>query len=169
MLGDSELWQMLADQIKAGKIRHLGMSIRGNNFSAESTRLAPRLNVEVIQVVYNRLDRKPENAILPASLEQDLGVLARVPLASGYLSGKYKPGTIFNDENDVRTHQNPDEVQNRLRQVEEIRRKELPRGVNMAPWALAWCLRHTAVTCVIPGMKNLEQLESNASASDLVA
>jgi aryl-alcohol dehydrogenase-like predicted oxidoreductase len=160
---------MLADQVKAGKIRHLGMSIRGNNFSAESTHLAPRLGVEVIQVVYNRLDRKPEDAVLPAGLEHDLGVLARVPLASGFLTGKYQPGTLFKDENDVRTHQNPEEVQNRLRQVEEIRRKELPSGVNMAAWALAWCLRHPAVTCVIPGTKSLEQLASNASASDLVA
>jgi aryl-alcohol dehydrogenase-like predicted oxidoreductase len=169
MLGDQELWQMLADLVKAGKIRHVGMSIRGNNFSAETTHLAPGLNVEVIQVVYNRLDRKPENAILPACLEHDLGVLARVPLASGFLSGKYKPGTHFQDENDVRTHQNPEEVQHKLRQVEEIRRKELPRGVNMAAWALAWCLRNPAITCVIPGMKNVEQVNFNASAADLVA
>jgi aryl-alcohol dehydrogenase-like predicted oxidoreductase len=94
-------------------------------------------------------------------------VLARVPLASGLLSGKYKPGVQFTDRDDVRSLHNKDEVQKNLRLVREIQQTEVPEGVAMAPWALAWCLQHPAVTCVIPGCKTVEQVDSNASAADL--
>jgi aryl-alcohol dehydrogenase-like predicted oxidoreductase len=94
-------------------------------------------------------------------------VLARIPLASGFLSGKYKPGTEFTKQNDVRSLHNKEEVQKRLRLVQEIQQTEVPEGLAMAPWALAWCLQHSAVTCVIPGCKTLEQVETNASAADL--
>ncbi len=59
------------------------------------------------------------------------------------------------------------DVQKRLKQVQQIRQTEVPAGVAMAPWALAWCLQHPAVTCVIPGCKTVEQVELNASAADL--
>lgn len=84
--------------------------------------------------------------------KQNLGVLARVPLASGYLSGKYKPGAEF-QQNDVRNNHDAGQRDEKLRLVEEIRRNELPEGVPMAKWALAWCLQHPAVTSVIPGCK----------------
>jgi aryl-alcohol dehydrogenase-like predicted oxidoreductase len=168
-LDNQELWQMLADQVKAGKIRHLGISIRGTNLSAEPVLQAPRLGVEAIQVIYNRLERNPEAAVFPACLERGLGVLARVPLASGYLSGKYKPGTRFDDPNDARHQQDPQDVENKLRQVAEIQRSELPAGIPLAAWALAWCLRHPAVTSVIPGSKNVAQLLTNASAAEWVS
>jgi myo-inositol catabolism protein IolS len=167
-LDNPELWQMLADQVQAGKIRHLGISIRGTDLGVAPVLRAPELNVQAIQVVYNRLERNPEAAVFPACLERDLGVLARVPLASGFLSGKYKPGTRFSDSNDARHLQDPQDVENKLRQVEAIQRGELPAGVSLAAWALAWCLRHPAVTSVIPGSKNVAQLEMNASAVDLV-
>jgi aryl-alcohol dehydrogenase-like predicted oxidoreductase len=51
--------------------------------------------------------------------------------------------------------------------VEAIKQREVPAGVAMAPWAIAWCLQHPAVTCVIPGCKSVEQVESNASAAEL--
>ena len=61
----------------------------------------------------------------------------------------------------------PQRVQEMLQEVEEIKRTEVPTGVPMAAWALAWCLQHPAVTCVIPGCKSVEQVELNASAADL--
>jgi myo-inositol catabolism protein IolS len=166
VLDDDELWGMLHKQVEAGKIRHLGISI-GDNLSADATSQATRLHVDVIQVVYNRLDRNPEEAVLPSCIEQDLGVLARVPLASGFLSGKYRPGTAFTDDSDVRSRHNPDEVQRKLHEVASIRQQEVPKGIDMAQWALAWCLQHPGVTSVIPGMKSVEQVEKNAAASDL--
>lgn len=165
-LADDALWAMLKDQVSAGKIRHLGISI-SNNQSAEATAQATRLNVDVIQVVYNRLDRNPEAAVLSACIEQDLGVLARVPLASGFLSGKYQPGTTFTDESDVRSRHNVEEVQHKLQEVAAIKANEVPPGVDMAQWALAWCLQHPGVTTVIPGMKNVGQVEKNAAAAAL--
>ena len=162
---NEELWTMLNDQVQAGKVRHLGVSI-GSNDNLHQTARASEVGAGAIQVVYNRLERTPEERVFPACTEQNLGVLARVPLASGFLSGKYKPGDTFTEEDDVRSRRERDEVQRKLEEVARIR-EELPAGVDMAPWALAWCLQHAAVTCVIPGCKNVEQVESNARAADL--
>ncbi len=163
---NATLWEALAKQVQAGKIRHVGLSISPND-NIYQTERATQVGAEAIQVIYNRLDRVPEDRVLPSCQAQNLGVLARVPLASGFLSGKYKPGAKFTDENDVRSRREDAEIQERLRQVEEIRRSELPEGMPMAAWALAWCLKHPAVTCVIPGCKNVEQVESNAAAADV--
>jgi len=159
---NDELWTMLDKQVKAGKIRHLGISIAKND-NIHQTSSATRVGASVIQVVYNRLDREPEKAVFPSCMEQDLGVLARVPLASGFLSGKYKPGATFGPD-DVRHRQDPERVAERLREVERIRRDEVPAGMDMAQWALAWCLKHPAVTCVIPGCKSVQQVLDNAAA-----
>src|SRR5882672_8580783 len=121
----------------------------------------------MLQVLYNRLDRRPEETVFPIATRLDLGVLARVPLASGLLSGKYRPGAKFG-EGDVRREQKAEEIERKLREVERIAREEVPPGVPMAQWALAWCLKHPAVTAVIPGCKDVKQVESNAKAADLV-
>jgi myo-inositol catabolism protein IolS len=163
---NDKLWSMLDRQVQAGKIRHLGISISASNQGVHQTSAAPGVKAEVIQVVYNRLDRKPEESIFPLCIEHGLGVLARVPLASGYLSGKYKPDAVF-QPGDVRANHNEDTKQRQLQAVAEIAANEVPPGVNMAQWALAWCLRHSAVTSVIPGCKNVEQVVSNAKAADL--
>jgi len=164
---DDRLWTMLEAQVQAGKIRHLGISISDNR-NAASVANAPLFNVQTIQVVYNRLDRNPETVIFPACRAQDLGVLARVPLASGLLSGKYRPGATFTETDDVRSRRSPEEIQQQLAEVERIKAEEVPAGVEMAQWALAWCLRHPAVTAVIPGVKSAQQAQINAQAADLV-
>jgi aryl-alcohol dehydrogenase-like predicted oxidoreductase len=164
---NDELWTLLDKEVQAGKIRHLGISI-GSNDNLHQTAAATKVGAKVIQVVYNRLDRKPEERVFPSCVEQDLGVLARVPLASGYLSGKYKPGATF-AANDVRNNHDPVQTRRKLEEVERIRESELPAGVDMARWALAWCLKHPAVTSVIPGCKNPAQVEANAAAADLLS
>jgi aryl-alcohol dehydrogenase-like predicted oxidoreductase len=95
-----------------------------------------------------------------------LGVIAREPLANGYLSGKYRPGAWVTASDDWRSGHDPAEVQRKLELVDEIRRAEVPIGVATAPWAIAWCLQHPAVSCVVAGCKSVEQLESNAAAAD---
>jgi myo-inositol catabolism protein IolS len=162
---NDELWTMLDKQVEKGKIRNLGISLRSNEESYQTDR-ASGVNAGAIQVVYNRLDRKPEESIFPSSQNQNLGVLARVPLASGYLSGKYKPGATFSAD-DVRSKHDSEETAILLKQVEEIHKNEVPEGVPMATWALAWVLRHPAVTAVIPGCKTPEQVELNAKAAQL--
>ncbi len=163
---NEELWETLQKQKVKGKIRHLGLSISGNDniFQTES---AASFGAETIQVVYNRLDREPEEAVLPQCRKDNLGVFARVPLASGLLSGKYKPGHQFTGKN-VRASRADESTQTRLKEVEHIACTEVPEGVSMATWALAWCLNNKAVTAVIPGCKNPEQVSSNAAAADLL-
>ncbi len=160
------LWDAAADLVKQGKVKHLGISVK-NSGSMEQINSASAIGAEVIQIVYNRLDQNPEKEALPACLAQNLGVLARVPLASGFLSGKYKPGATF-AEGDVRSRHKTEEVNRRLAEVHRILAEEVPSGVDMAVWALAWCLRHPAVTSVIPGCKNPDQLRKNASAAELL-
>lgn len=156
------LWEMLAEQVKAGKVRHLGISVSppDNIFQVER---ATSVVAQAVQVVYNRLERKPEAAVLPSCQQQQLGVLARVPLASGYLTGKYKPGMQF-DKSDWRSTADPKRHEERLRESQRILETEVPQRTNMAQWALAWCLRHDAVACVIPGCKDVKQVESNAAS-----
>ncbi|CAM4262268.1 aldo/keto reductase [Paenibacillus phoenicis] len=162
---NDELWTLLDKQKQAGKILHLGTSI-GSNDNLHQTEASTKVGVEAIQVVYNRLDRVPENRVFPSCERQQLGVLARVPLASGYLSGKYKPGAVFS-ETDVRHRHDPESTRRKLEEVEEIRRNEVPEGVDMAQWALAWCLKNPVVSTVIPGCKNPAQVEANAAAAEL--
>jgi aryl-alcohol dehydrogenase-like predicted oxidoreductase len=161
-----ELWSTLQDQVKAGKVRHLGISI-GSNENIHQTSLASDVKAEAIQVVYNRLERQPEKEVFLSCMEQNLGVLARVPLASGFLSGKYKPGAKF-AANDVRSRWDSAKLDAYANEVEVIERDEVPQGTDMAAWALAWCLKHPAVTSVIPGCKDPAQVRANAAAVDQV-
>ncbi len=158
----------LGKAVDEGKVRHIGNSITGKTEThLDQVRASTDYNVTAIQCVYNRLDKRPEPDIFPSCIEQDVGVLARVPLASGYLSGKYKPGHRFGD-NEVRGKwHDPEDQRQKLEAVQKIMADELPAGVDMAHWALAWCLLHPAVTCVIPGCKNIDQVSSNAAAADL--
>jgi aryl-alcohol dehydrogenase-like predicted oxidoreductase len=164
---DQALWTMLAEQKRAGKIRHLGVSIlqKGSEFQA---REATKFGVEALQVFYNRLDRRAESMYFPHAERDRLGILARVPLASGLLSGKYKPDAAF-ATGDVRATFSAEKVKRDLIEVERLQKEEVPAGVPMAQWAMAWCLKNPAVTAIIPGCKNPEQVRANASAADLVA
>ena len=159
-----DVWRALADQVKAGKIRHLGVSVSSRGEVLGQVEGAPAYGIGAVQMVYNRLDTEPEEKLLPACRRLGLGVLARVPLASGFLSGKYRPGARF-PAGDVRASQDLRKAEARLENVDAIRRDELPPGADMAQWALRWCLRNPAVTAVIPGCKDAAQVERNAAAS----
>ncbi len=161
---NQELWAMLQAQQRAGKIRHLGVSILGKG-SEEQARDARSAGAEVLQVVYNRLDLRPEQWYFPHAERDNLGILARVPLASGLLSGKYKAGTVF-AAGEFRSTFDKEKLQRDLEEVERLRIAEVPDGVPMSQWALAWCLKNPAVSCVIPGCKSPEQVRTNAAAAD---
>jgi myo-inositol catabolism protein IolS len=166
----SGLKDLLELEVRAGKIRHIGISLKTDLCRSSDTfqvRKAPELNVQVMQILYNRLERTAESGILPLCRELDLGVITRVPLASGLLSGKYESGISFPD-NDVRAHRERSELEEMLREEERIRREELPEGMFLSSWALAWCLKHPAVSCVIPGCKSVQQVLQNAQAAELL-
>lgn len=164
---DEKLWNFLAGQKRVGKIRHLGISImqKGSELQA---REAAKYGIEALQVYYNRLDRRPEQMYFPHAEKDRLGILARVPLASGLLSGKYKPGATF-PANDVRSAIDAEKIKRDLAEVKRLQREEVPPGVPMAKWAMAWCLKNPVVSALIPGCKNSEQVKANASAAELVA
>jgi myo-inositol catabolism protein IolS len=162
---DEELWAALGEEVRKGTIRHLGVSLPGEE-PLQQVAAATRLGVEVAQVTYNRIDRSAEKEVLPACAELDLGVLVREPLANGFLSGKYRAGRIVTDPHDWRSQLGEAEIERRLKIVAEVERSELPSAVPMAQWAIAWCLRRSEVACVTPGAKSVEQLEANAGAAE---
>jgi len=167
---NQELWAMLVRQKQAGKIRHLGISVASSIPTEDQlyqVRRARDVGAECIQVVYNRMQRIPEAEVLPHCKGANLGVLARVPLASGFLSGKYGAGAVFGPD-DIRSKKDPDEIARLVREAESIRRNEVPADAPMATWALAWCLRSPAVTAAIPGCKDAAQVRQNATAADQI-
>jgi aryl-alcohol dehydrogenase-like predicted oxidoreductase len=171
---DEAVRDELAKLVAEGKVRFIGNSIGSAAITAEGhnvqAALSDKFNVSALQVIYNRLDRRPEEggagSVFTTARNQNLGILARVPLASGLLSGKYKPGAVFPD-GDVRAKWKDPNLDAKLEEVQQIARTEVPPGVDMAAWALAWCLKNPVVTSVIPGCKNAGQLEQNARASEL--
>jgi myo-inositol catabolism protein IolS len=163
---NDDLWAEMARQKQLGKVRHLGISIRGAGSDIQA-REALRVGAEALQVVYNRLDRRSEQAYFPHAQHDNLGVLARVPLASGFLSGKYGAGSSFLP-NDFRSTLGAARIERDLAEVDRLRKMEVPEGVPVARWALAWCLENPAVTSVIPGCKSPEQVHENSSAAELV-
>ena len=164
---DDGLRDFLEEARRSGMVRDLGVSIRGAG-SEVQTREAFGRGYGVLQVIYNRLDARAEAAVFPTARRYNLGILARVPLASGLLAGKHGPGAKFGPD-DYRSTLGPEEIARRVRLAGELAERELPLGVSRARWALAWCLRDPVVTAVIPGAKSPEQVAENASAADLLS
>ena len=163
---NESLWKTLREQQQAGKIRHLGVSILGKGSELQAGQ-ARTVGAEALQVIYSRLDRRPEKLYFPHAERDRLGILARVPLASGLLSGKYRPGAKFS-ANEVRGTFEAERLDRDLQEVDRIRQQEVPSGVPMAQWALAWCLRNPVVSAVIPGCKDAAQVKANAGAAALI-
>ncbi len=168
-IDNDELWTMLDKAKAAGKIRFTGLSLSpAINDNIFHTELAVKYGAEVIELLYNHLDRNPEDGTLYVCMDNHLGVLARVPLAQGYLSGNYKPGAVF-PANDVRNgYYDSATNKERLSRANLILSHEVPEGVSPADWSIAWSVAHPAVSACIPGFKNLKQLESGARAAELV-
>jgi aryl-alcohol dehydrogenase-like predicted oxidoreductase len=164
LFDNEELWTMLDKQVQAGKVRYLGNSIgRPNNkYQGNKSR---DFGISVIQITYNASKRIAEDSLLPIAEEQDLGVVVRTPLASGFLSGKYQPGHEFKGF-DVRAWRPLAGLDNEINAALEAL-KQKPADMEPTVWANAWCLRQPRVSTVIPGLKSLEQLELNALAGEI--
>lgn len=166
LFANQQLWRVLEDAKRAGKVRHLGISILGKGSELQA-REAAAVGAETLQVIYNRLDRRPEEMYFPHAQRDGLGVLARVPLASGLLSGKYQSGTVF-AAGDYRSTIEEAKLRGDLMEAQTIIANEVPSGTDPAQWALAWCLRNPAVSTVIPGCKSADQVRMNAAAVSLL-
>lgn len=158
------LWTMLGKQVEAGKVRYLGNSVPLPNAAFQLPR-STAFGIRVIQVPYNAVLTKAENIVLPEAEAQDLGVIARTPLASGFLSGKYLPGHQFaNDDNRA---WRPQVGLDRDINAALVALERRPAQMEPVAWANAWCLRQPRVATVIPGIKSVEQLKANALAGDI--
>lgn len=165
----TDLWAVLEKNVQEGKIRHIGNAIIASAINTDDMfqlEHAEEAKVEMMQVVYNRINRKAEEKALPFCQKHNIGAIARIPLARGHLSGKYNLNVTF-PQNDRRSFEDKEQTLRQLKFVEELKRTEVPKDTNMAQWALAWCLQNPAIAAVIPGCKNVEQVEINAKAAEL--
>ncbi|MGE5061298.1 MAG: aldo/keto reductase [Betaproteobacteria bacterium] len=160
------VWEVLERAKKAGKIRHYGVSI---NSMEEGTAAVKDGRAETIQVEYNLLAQEPAETFFPAAQQANIGVIARVPLKRGILTGKLKQSDEqrFQGE-DVRARSFKGEAfAQELAKAEQL--KFLAHGPvqSLGQAAIAFCIAHPAVSVVIPGARNAEQMRENASAADV--
>src|SRR5918997_891203 len=159
-------WQEAVERLKSeGKIRFFGVSINDHQ-PANAVKLIETGLVDTVQVIYNVFDQSPEDELLPACLEHDVGVIVRVPFDEGALTGAITPETAF-EEGDFRNHyfrgDRKEQVQERVRAIVT----EL--GVSedeIAEIALRYILSHPAVSTVIPGMRSVRNVERNTRVGD---
>jgi len=158
-----EAFEALETLKAQGKIRGYGVSVGP---AAHGPWVIRNTRADTIQVVYNLLDREPEDELLPLAHAQGVGIIARVPLASGFLTGKF-PADVTFPANDHRARTYPPEKARRLTgQVARLGFLAEGRPKTLAQAALQYCLSHPAVSAVIPGAKTPEQARANAAASD---
>ena len=165
---NDDLWRVLGDAKSAGKIRHFGLSIRNAAVlenDLHQIEMAKARGITTLQMVYNRLFPDAADKALPFAQKQGLGVIGRIPLAKGYLAGTYGESINF-AESDHRSQTDVARHRDLVRSVQRFS-SEIPHGVTMAQWALAWALKHPAITAVIPGARNAEQVRSNAAAAEI--
>jgi aryl-alcohol dehydrogenase-like predicted oxidoreductase len=171
-----ETFGVLDDLVRAGKLRHYGVSVERVE---EGLKALEYPNVQSIQVIYNIFRQRPAEQLFKECIRRNVGVLARVPLASGLLTGKLARKQQF-EADDHRTFNRHGEAFDRgetfsgvdydvaLDAVDALR-PLVPPGVTLAQWALRWILMEEAVTCAIPGVRRAAQVEDNLAASELAA
>ena len=169
-----EIFGILDDLVQAGKIRYYGVSVAKID---EALKAIEFPNVQTVQIIFNCFRQRPADQFFARAQQKQVGILARVPLASGLLTGKFHRDSTFapdDHRNFNRQGQAFDmgetfsgvDYNLGLEAVEEMR-SLLPAGVSMSQFALRWILMFDAVTCAIPGGKRPDQVADNCMASDL--
>ncbi len=171
---NDEVYGTLDDLVAEGKLRFYGVSVERVD---EALRAIQRPNVQSVQIIFNAFRRKPADELFPVARERKVGIIARVPLASGLLTGKLRPDSQFAAD-DHRSFNRHGEAFDRgetfsgvdyetgLQAVEELR-PLVPPGATLAQLALRWITMFDDVTCAIPGGKNPAQVAQNVAAADL--
>jgi aryl-alcohol dehydrogenase-like predicted oxidoreductase len=169
-----EVFGILDDLIATGKIRHYGVSVET---VAEAEKAVRYPRVQTIQIIFNMFRLKPAERFFADAKARQVGVIARVPLASGLLTGKFRKDSAFSD--DDHRHFNREgqafdkgetfsgvPYETALAAVEALR-PLVPAGVRLTQFALRWILMWDAVSCAIPGAKNAAQARENIGAAEL--
>jgi aryl-alcohol dehydrogenase-like predicted oxidoreductase len=169
-----EIFAALDDLVSAEAISSYGVSVARVE---EGLKAIEFPGVASVQIIYNIVRQRPAERFLAEAARRDIGVLARIPLASGLLTGKLTKETVF-DESDHRQYNRHGEAfdvgetfagvdyETGLTVVDELR-SLVPTGATLAQMALRWILMSDAVTATIPGAKTPEQARANAAAADL--
>jgi aryl-alcohol dehydrogenase-like predicted oxidoreductase len=169
-----ELFVAMDILVKAGKIRHYGVSVERVE---EALKAIEYPNVKTVQIIFNCFRQRPADLFFMEAKRRKVGILARVPLASGMLTGRLTRHSEFapDDHRQFNRHGEQFDVGETfsgvdyhigLTAVEDLRGL-LPAGVTMPQFALRWILMFDAVTCAIPGCRRSSQVEDNCAASDL--
>jgi aryl-alcohol dehydrogenase-like predicted oxidoreductase len=169
-----EVFGVLDDLARQGKIRHYGVSVEKVE---EALKAIEYPGVQTVQIIFNMFRLRPAELFFPEAKRRRVGVLARVPLASGLLTGRMTRETTFTTDDhrnfnrfgqmfDVGETFSGVDFETGLRAVEELR-KLVPTGATMGQFALRWILMFDAVSCAIPGAKRPAQVEENVRAADL--
>ncbi len=171
-----EVFGVLDDLVKAGKLRYYGVSVEKVE---EALKAIEYPNVQTVQIIFNIFRQRPADLFFAEAQRKQIGILARVPLSSGLLTGKLTKTSTFAAD-DHRTFNRHGEAFDRgetfsgldyekgLEAVEMLRAL-VPEGRTMAQLALKWILMFPAVSCAIPGAKRPAQVEENIEAADLPA
>jgi aryl-alcohol dehydrogenase-like predicted oxidoreductase len=169
-----EVFEVLDDLTNQGKLRYYGVSVEKVE---EALKAIEYPGVQSVQIIFNIFRQRPRELFFTEAQRRRVGVLARLPLSSGLLSGKLTSNSLFAPD-DHRAFNRHGEAFDRgetfsgvdyklgLRAVEALR-PHVPSGMAMAQMALRWILMFPAVTCAIPGAKRPDQVDENARAADL--
>ena len=168
-----QLFAALDDFVKQGKIRYYGVSVERVE---EALKAIEFPNVQTVQIIFNIFRQRPAELFFGVAQQRSVGILARVPLASGMLTGKLTPESQFASDDHRAFNRHGEEFdrgetfsgvdyESGLQAVEELRAL-VPDGMTMAQFALRWIQMFDAVTCAIPGAKHPSQVAENARASD---
>ena len=169
-----EVFGVLDDLVQAGKLRHYGVSVEKVE---EALKAIEYPGVQSVQIIFNIFRQRPSELFFSEAQRRKVGILARVPLSSGMLTGKFGKQSKFSsdDHRQYNRHGESFDVGETfsgvdydlsLEAVEKLR-KLVPGDVSMAQFALRWILMFEAVSCTIPGAKNSDQAADNAKAADL--
>jgi aryl-alcohol dehydrogenase-like predicted oxidoreductase len=168
-----EVFEVLDDLKKAGKLQHYGVSVEKVE---EALKAIEYPNVQTVQIIFNIFRQRPKELFFAEALRRKVGILARVPLSSGMLTGKFTKDSQF-EKDDHRAFNREGEEFDRgetfsgldydigLQAVDELR-PLVPAGMSMSQMALRWILMFPAVTCAIPGGKRVDQVSENVKAAD---
>lgn len=169
-----EVFGIMDDFVREGKIRYYGVSVEKVE---EALKAIEYPNVQSVQIIFNMFRHRPSELFFEQAKKRKVGILARVPLASGMLTGKFKKDSTFASD-DHRNFNRKGEAFDRgetfsgvdyntgLQAVEELK-AICPKGMSMTQFALRWILMFDAITCTIPGAKRPLQAEENFTTADL--
>ena len=169
-----EVFGILDDLVREGKLRYYGVSVETAQEALDAMR---HPGVQSVQIIFNMFRLKPADEVFGEASRRQVGILARVPLASGLLTGKLSQESTFAAD-DHRQFNRHGELFDKgetfsgvpydtgLEAVERLR-PLIPAGASLAQLALRWILMFDAVTCAIPGAKNEQQARDNARAASL--